>query len=245
MLKLSDCLTLALPFVAILVSIATAYVNSRHRSIDLALKYSSLLEATEKNDAMSPFERAVNLESKRARAYYAWKGLSKLTDHKRSYFNYASFLVYAFGWSGMGLSNALKTGAESGEVSGVFLLGCAAMFIASMFMAYCRYDSTLYAKYLDLDENDRYLPSYIAVQQARSKVLDESIVPVTVSFVAGAFFVLFFNQSIANIIWSGVILVCVIGNNVQIVRNERKKEDSKAGDGDDIGGSGNLEKKEK
>ena len=89
-------------------------------------------------------------------------------------------------------------------------------------MAYSRYEATLYSSYLDLTKNDKYLPSYAAVYHAKHKVLNESIVPIVVSFLLGLLCVYFFEPNIVNAIWNGVILIGVVGNNVQIIRNEKK-----------------------
>ena len=220
MLRLADCLTLSLPFIATLISIATAYANSRHKSIELAMKYSSLLIDFDKRESSSPFECFVKEETRRAQIYYTWKGLSRLTDHRRPFFNYALYLVCVFGWMAAGASTFLKTVAESGEVSGAYIVSCVFMFFSTALMAYCRYDSTLYSIYLDLNNSDRYFSSYAAVHQARAEVIDESLVPALASFAACSLAAHLFGQSIVCMAIIGLMLLCNSGFDIQRMRTK-------------------------
>lgn len=222
MLNYSDLLTLSLPFIAIVISIVTTYINNRYRSIDLAIKYESYLDMLDGEEKCSSFDWIIRHEAKLASSFYLWKSLSRLSDHKRSYFNYASFLVFAFGWIGMGFAPVIKTGAETGAISGAFLIGSVVMLFSSFFMAYVRYEANLYSSFLDLRKEEKHLHSDAAIYFAKEKVFDESIIPVVASLGAAIVASMVFESKIVSIGWNLIILICVLGNNIEIIRNTKR-----------------------
>lgn len=221
MLTLAEVLTMAIPFVALLISIVSAYSNSKHRSVDLAIKYSSYFQGTDP-ESLRPFDQVLNEEGKLAASFYMWKSFSRLTERKRSGFNYMTFLVFTFGWIGAGIAGAIKTYENSQTISAALIVGAAVMLLAVALMAYQRYESNLYSTFLELRNSDMYIDSSAAVFQAKDRVLTESLPSALVSLCVAAVATYYLDGNTVSMIWNTVILICALGNNVEsVLKNKR------------------------
>lgn len=222
---LSIISSVVLPAIAIIISLASVYINSLHRSVDLAKKYSELCARDDDAD-ITDFDRVLNRQAELAYRFYLWKSFAKLNDHKRSKFNYVSFLVFTFGWLGMGLIGVLR-GPERYENYYVYLAGAGCMVFASAIIAYSRYQANLYDKFISLRKDGLYQQAYAAVYQAKDSVLNESMLPIILSFLGSLAVGYFLDAKAASIIWNSVVLIFALGNNVQIIRKGSKAADQK------------------
>lgn len=219
-MDLSIISSVALPAIAIIISLASTYINSLHRSVDLAKKYSELC-ARDDDAGITDFDKVLNRQAELAYRFYLWKSFARLNDHKRSKFNYVSFLVFTFGWLGMGLIGVLR-GPEGYENYYVYLAGAGCMIFASAIIAYSRYQANLYGKFISLRKDGLYQQTYAAVYQAKDSVLNESMPPIILSLLGSLALGYFLDAIIASIIWNSVVLIFAIGNNVQIIRKGSK-----------------------
>ena len=222
MINCSDLLTLVLPFIAVVISIVTTYINNQHQSMSLAIKYDTYLESLKNDEKETNFNKSIHYEAELASRFYLWKSLSCLSTYKRDRFNYAFFLVYTFGWIGMGLVAAAKTVEETGQISIVFLAGSISMLFASFLMSYSRYKADLYLLFLNSRKEDEYLHSYIAVRRAKSKVFDESILPVALSFFISLIGYACLDSEIISIVWNAIIVIGIFINNTVINKRNIK-----------------------
>lgn len=212
-------LDLIVPVVTVVISLVTAHMNNSHRIVDLALKYRSFLENAKRGALSKPFEKAVLCEIELASNFYIWKSLSSLTDHKRTYINYVTFLIYVFGWIGMGFARATKASFENELILlDALLIGSIAMISAFFLIARARYEATLYRGYLFLVDNDKYLPSFHAVVTARNKVVAESIIPIIISFAIALIATYSLGYKTIFPIWIGVVSLLTMANNIEIIR---------------------------
>ncbi len=230
MIPLSDLLTATIPFVALIISIVSAYANSRHRSVDLAIKYSSYLKDVD-GDSLSTFDQVVKEEGKLAASYYMWKSFSRLTEHKRSTFNYISFLVFTFGWIGMAIVSLFKTYDSQQSVPAFFIAGTTIMLLAVALMSYQRYESNLYSRFLKLRKSGSYLESAAAVYKAKEEVLGESIPAASAALTGAALAAYYLDGNTVALIWNVVILACALGNNFEPVIKNRKVRDQASSTG--------------
>lgn len=225
-----DCSVISsvvLPAIAIVISLTSAYVNSLHKSVDLATKYSSLCEKSKGNEDVADFDKILDHQANLAYRFYLWKSFTRLNDHKRSKFNYISFLVFTFGWLGMGLAGLIKESPEGYERYYVYLIGAGCMVFASTIIAYSRYQTSLYGKFISLRKDGMYQPAYAAVYQAKNLLLNESGLPIIASFLGSLIVGYYLEENIVLLIWNGVILALSVGNNVQIIRNGSKEANTK------------------
>lgn len=227
-MDLSIVSSVALPAIAIIVSLVSVYINSLHRSVELAKKYSELCARNE-DESVSDFDRVLNRQAELAYRFYLWKSFARLNDHKRSKFNYVSFLVFTFGWLGLGLIGILK-GPEGYESYYVYLAGAGCMIFASAIVAYSRYQANLYSKFISLRKDGLYQQTYAAVYQAKESVLNESVLPVILSLLGSLTVGWYFDEKVTSLIWNSAVLVFAIGNNVQIIRRGSKAADQEQQD---------------
>ena len=217
--------SIVLPAIAIIISLISVYINSLHRPVDLAIKYSILYEKGKDNEDISDFDKILNYQTQLAYRFYTWKSFARLNDRKRSKFNYISFLVFTFGWLGMGLAGIIKGNPDGHEQYYVYLIGAGCMVFASVIIAYSRYQANLYGKFISLRKDGLYQPTYAAVYQAKDSVLDESVLPIVLSLLGSLAAGYFFDTKVASIIWYSAVLVFGVGNNIQIIRNNSKAAD--------------------
>ncbi len=229
-MDLSVISSVGLPAIAIIISLVSVYINSLHRSVDLAKKYSELC-ARDEDASNSDFDRVLNCQAELAYRFYLWKSFARLNDHKRSKFNYVTFLVFTFGWLGMGLTGVIR-GQEGYESYYVYLIGAGCMIFASAIIAYSRYQANLYSKFITLRKEGLYQPTYAAVYQAKDSVLDESAPPIILSLLGSLALGYFFDTKVASIVWNSVVLILGAGNNIQIIRNGSKEAGRKQQDKD-------------
>lgn len=207
-MDLSIVSSVALPAIAIIVSLVSVYINSLHRSVELAKKYSELCARNE-DESVSDFDRVLNRQAELAYRFYLWKSFARLNDHKRSKFNYVSFLVFTFGWLGLGLIGILK-GPEGYESYYVYLAGAGCMIFASAIVAYSRYQANLYSKFISLRKDGLYQQTYAAVYQAKESVLNESVLPVILSLLGSLTVGWYFDEKVTSLIWSSAVLVLLL-----------------------------------
>lgn len=227
-MDLSIISSVGLPAIAIIISLVSIYINSLHRSVDLAKKYSEL--CVRGGDAsIDDFDKVLNCQVGLAYRFYLWKSFARLNDHKRSKFNYVSFLVFTFGWLGMGLIGVLR-GPEGYETYYVYLAGAGCMIFASAIIAYSRYQANLYGKFVSLRKDGLYQQTYAAVYQAKDSVLNESMPPIILSLLGSLAAGYFLDAKVALTIWNSIVLFFVIGNNIQIIRIGSKVADQEQQD---------------
>ena len=217
--------SIVLPAIAIVISLVSIYISSLHKSVDLAIKYSSLYEKGKGYEDISDFDKILNYQAKLAYRFYMWKSFARLNEHKRSKLNYISFLVFTFGWLGIGLAGIIKGSTDGHEQYYVYLVGAGCMIFASAIIAYSRYQANLFSKFISLRKEGFYQPTYAAVYQAKDSVLDESMLPIILSLLGSLAAGYFFYTKVASIIWYSTLLVFGIGNNIQIIRNNSKAAD--------------------
>lgn len=130
MITLENAVSYLIPLLALVVSLLVAYSNSRSRSIDLALKYSELINGSnETSEEEKPFNRMAMLEAHRARDFYIWKSCSNLTNHKHWYFNYVCFLIYVCCWVGASTGSAVSAVKETGSLPLVYPIGLVGLYL--------------------------------------------------------------------------------------------------------------------
>lgn len=212
-----------LPAIAIAISLISVYVSSLHRSVDLAIKYSDLHEKEKANEDICDFDKVLNHQVELAYRFYLWKSFARINEHKRSKFNYASFLVFTFGWLGMGLAGVLGESPEGYEKYYVYLTGAGCMVVASAIIAYSRYQANLYRKFVSMRRNGLYQPTYAAVYEAKDSVLNESVLPIILSFAGSLIAVSLLGTKAASLIWYGTLSIITAVLNIQIIRNGSKK----------------------
>lgn len=209
------------PTLSFLVSLVVSYSNWRHHSIDLAMKYHNYSKEIIRSGCSSEtcaMDQALSHEAHLASGYYAWKSLSHPTDHKKSYFNYASFLVYVSGWVGMAVGPASKSVSDTGILNPVYPVGFVAIVLAVALMSYTRYESALYGKYLTLIDQGKHQPSCVAVHQAVGKVVDESIAPILVSFLACLVLGHVLDPQRLQLLWTLLIMIIGVVDNIQTLK---------------------------
>lgn len=215
MVSLVDLVTIGIPLLALTVSLLTAYSSSRHRAVDLAIKYSTYFEKTTPGNPLTSFDQVLEHEAKLASSFYKWKSFAYLTDRKRSYLNYVSFLVLICSWIGTNIEICIVNYQNTGNINLLVPIGFVLSITAIALFAYSRYEAYLFSTFLSLYKTNQYQTSSSAVFFAKERVVNESLFPIVISVALSAVMKHFLDFETVVLFWGVVLTVLTIGNIIE------------------------------
>lgn len=225
-------LDLLVPFLALIVSALSFASAARFRSLGNALKYYDVRAAHENDFEDGDFEKGLSREAKLIADYYYWRSAAYVTTHRRTYFNYATILIYCFGWIGSGFVGVARAYTEGGAIPISYPIGCVVLGITAALTIYGRYESGVLSKYLEMRENGIYQNGFYSLAAIRHEISDSSYFPIFGSLFLSMVASCFLEPALLNALCSFFAVFASVGNQIaadrQLARcqHEVKRDDN-------------------
>lgn len=205
-------LDLLIPFLALIVSALSLASATRFRSLGNALKYFDVCAAHENDFDGGDFEKELSREAKLIADYYYWRSAAYVTTHRRTYFNYASILIYCFGWIGGGLVAVMRAYTAESAIPISYPIGCVVLGITAALTIYGRYESGVLSKYFKMRENGIYRNGFYSLAAVRHEISDSSYFPIFGSFFLSMVASYYLEPAMLNALWSIFAVIAAVGN---------------------------------
>ena len=236
-MSMESLLSVIMSSVSIVVAVLSLYVSTRHKGVDLTLKYSEAARRVKDDKILNleskGFRESLTKYAELASEYYLWRSTSRASFTKRTRFNYISVLVFLSFWIGYFINQLAFEGIVTAENVILWSLGCIVISVAVGVMSYLRYEKTLMIEYISCRLRDEYELSDAAIYKARDQaIVKETFLPIFLAVLISFLACHYLDFGVYLKIWLILGIVAGAGNVIQQVLSARKTGDTTNHTGD-------------